>query len=110
MKKIFLVLTLLVSGFAATDGYFILGPGSYKCAKFLSDIDVDKNNRNFTKSMYQMWSTGYVSGLNENGGGKSWDTSNEEIYYSWKRACEDNPTHYSYRVVSRLWGKFATKN
>lgn len=99
MKKIFLVLTLLVSGFCYSAPN-IQAFGLINCANFLSSTDGTYANAREHKEMYVLWSTGYIDGLNslaaitkEKGlKYKRWTPTSDVLLYTLRRDCGKEPS------------------
>lgn len=60
MKKIFLVLTLLVSSYSNS----FMGVGMMKCSKILADLDGGPPMDEELKYIIINWSQGFIAGLN----------------------------------------------
>lgn len=108
MKKIFLVLTLLVSGFGFSQQYNIVGSGINKCAVFLSDMELERSRAENLKTLYLVWSQGFITGFNVMGQEtdsfkKQWNPTHQEIFYLLKRDCAKKPTNTIFEILFFLW-------
>tara|TARA_B100000900_G_C20539180_1_gene699688 strand:+ start:834 stop:1187 length:354 start_codon:yes stop_codon:yes gene_type:complete len=105
VKKIYLVLTLLVSGFCYSVPN-IQNLGVISCATFLSSTDGTYAEE--SKEMYVLWSTGYIDGLNalavlmkEKGlKNKRWTPTSDVLLYTLRRDCGKEP---SLTLIGRLF-------